>query len=60
MLTSITSVLAKDNVNIENMLNKSKGDYAYTILDVNKCDSAAVAAHIGAVEGIIRVRVIGA
>jgi len=59
MLTSITSVLAKDNVNIENMLNKSKGDYAYTILDVNECDKASVSAHIGAVDGIIRVRIIG-
>ena len=59
MLTSITSVLAKDNVNIENMLNRSKGDYAYTILDVNECDKASVSAHIGAVEGIIRVRIIG-
>ena len=58
MLTSITSVLAKDNVNIENMLNKSKGEYAYTVLDVNKCDVDAVKAHISAVEGIIRVRII--
>ncbi|MBQ8448550.1 MAG: phosphoglycerate dehydrogenase [Clostridia bacterium] len=59
MLTSITSVLAKDNVNIENMVNRSKGDYAYTILDVNECDKASVSAHISAVEGIIRVRIIG-
>ena len=59
MLTSITSVLAKDNVNIENMLNKSKGDYAYTMLDVNDCDKASVSAHISAVDGMIRVRIIG-
>ncbi len=58
MLTSITSVLAKDNVNIENLLNKSKGDFAYTVLDVNECEKEAVLAHISAVEGIIRVRVI--
>ena len=58
MLTSITSVLAKDNVNIENLLNRSKGNYAYTMLDVNECDKASVAAHIGAVDGIIRVRII--
>jgi len=58
MITSVTSVLAKDNVNIENLLNKSKGDYAYTMLDVNECDAASVAEHIGAIEGIIRVRVI--
>lgn len=58
MITSVTSVLAKDNVNIENLLNKSKGDYAYTMLDVNECDAASVAEHIGVIEGIIRVRVI--
>ena len=58
MLTSITSVLAKDNVNIENMVNRSKGNYAYTILDVAKCEKDSVAAHIGSVEGIIRVRII--
>ncbi len=58
MITSVTSVLAKDNVNIENLLNKSKGDYAYTMLDVNECDAASVSEHISAVEGIIRVRVI--
>jgi D-3-phosphoglycerate dehydrogenase len=58
MLTSITAVLAKDNVNIEHLMNKSKGDFAYTILDVNACDVASVSAHIAAVEGIIRVRII--
>ncbi len=58
MLTSMTSVLAKDNVNIENLMNKSKGDFAYSILDVNSCDKKSVSAHIGAVDGIIRVRII--
>jgi D-3-phosphoglycerate dehydrogenase len=58
MLTSMTSVLAKDNVNIENLLNKSKGDFAYSILDVNACDKESVCAHISAIDGIIRVRII--
>jgi D-3-phosphoglycerate dehydrogenase len=58
MLTSMTSVLAKDNVNIENLLNKSKGDFAYSILDVNTCDKESVCAHISAIDGIIRVRII--
>ena len=58
MLTSIPSVLAKDNVNIDKMLNRSKGDYAYTVLDVNECDKASVSSHISAVDGIIRVRII--
>ncbi len=58
MLTSITSAVAKDNVNIENLLNKSKGDLAYTMMDVAKCDIDAVKDHIASLEGVIRVRVI--
>ena len=58
MLTSITAVLAGDHVNIEHLMNKSKGDVAYTILDVNSCDRESVCTHIGAVNGVIRVRII--
>ena len=58
MLTSITSIVAKDNVNIENLLNKSKGQLAYTMMDVEECDTEAVSRHISALEGVIRVRVI--
>lgn len=58
MLTSITAALAKDNVNIEHLMNKSKGDFAYTILDVNECNQESVFSHICAVDGIIRVRMI--
>ena len=58
MLTSITAVLAADHVNIEHLTNKSKGDFAYTILDVNACDKESVCAHIRAVNGVIRARII--
>jgi D-3-phosphoglycerate dehydrogenase len=58
MLTSITSVIAKDNVNIENLMNKSRGEVAYTMLDINSSDLEKVAAHISAIDGVIRVRVI--
>ena len=57
-LTSITSYLGRDNVNIENMLNKSRGEYAYTLLDVAPCDTAKVEEHIREVEGVLRVRII--
>lgn len=57
MITKITGAVSDQNINIENMLNKSRKDYAYTILDVADVDAAAVAA-IEAVEDIIRVRVI--
>ena len=58
MLTAITAIFAQDNVNIENLLNKSRGDYAYTMLDVGAADTSAVAEEIGAIDGVIRVRVI--
>ena len=35
MLTNIMSTLSNDGINVENMTNKSKKDYAYTIVDVN-------------------------
>ena len=58
MLTAITTIFAKDNINIENLLNKSKGDIAYTMLDVNDVDEAVVLKDLDAVDGIIRVRII--
>ena len=58
MLTAITGIIAADNINIENMLNKSRGDYAYTMVDVSDADGEAVTAQISAIEGVIKVRVI--
>lgn len=58
VLSGITSALAADGVNIENMTNKSKGDNAYTVLDVSRAPGEQVAAHISAISGVIRVRVI--
>ncbi len=58
MLTAITGIVAENNVNIENMLNKSRGDYAYTMLDVSDADTQAVTDKIAAIDGTIRVRVI--
>lgn len=58
MLTAITGIFAEDNINIENLLNKSRGDYAYTMLDISKADAEKVTEHINAIDGVIRVRVI--
>lgn len=58
MLTAITTIVAKDNVNIENLLNKSRGDIAYTMLDVNECEISAVENHLSAIDGVIKVRTI--
>lgn len=58
MLTTITGIIADDGVNIENMLNKSRGDYAYTMLDIAAADYDAIEKEIAEIDGIIRVRVI--
>ena len=58
ILTQITGVFADDGVNIENLLNKSRGDYAYTMLDTAAADVETVANEIKAIEGIIKVRAI--
>ena len=56
VLTSITSIISEEGINIENMMNKSKGDYACTILDI--ATHAEVADEIAKIDGVIRVRII--
>ncbi len=51
----LKNVLAELNGNVENMLSKSRGDYAYTIIDVAGADKAD-ADKIASVDGVIRVR----
>ena len=58
MISQVTTAVAECGLNIENMVNKSKGDNAYTMLDIAGEVSDAVVAKLSAVEGIMRVRVI--
>lgn len=59
MISSLSAFFSGKNVNIENMLNKSKKDYAYTLIDIAEKDvDEAIVAGIRDVEGTIRVRVI--
>ena len=58
MLTRIMGVLSDDNINVENMTNKSKGDYAYTLVDVNTRITDEVAGELRAIPNMIRVRVL--
>jgi len=57
-LGQFTSAVAKDNVNISDMLNRSKGEYACTMLDLDSVVSQSVVDAIEAVDGVLRVRVI--
>lgn len=61
VINKITGVISDDHINIANMLNKSKGDFAYTMLDVDEADAANIekmADEIKAMPEVIRVRVI--
>lgn len=58
MVGQITSALAAHGYNIEHMLNKSKGAYAYTMIDLSEKPDDACAAELRAIDGVIRVRVI--
>ncbi len=55
MLSQITDVFTKDNINIENMINKSKGDYAYTMIDTHTEITAAMLDDMKAIDGVIKV-----
>ena len=46
------------NLNIENMVNRSRGDYAYTLIDTNDDVRQDIIERIEAAKGIINVRVI--
>lgn len=58
MIGEISSLLAENSINIHDMLNKSKNDYAYNIIDVDGDVSDEVIEKLQNIEGIITVRVI--
>ena len=57
MIAQISSAVSACNINIEKLNNQSRKDFAYTILDVEAIDDAAIEG-IKAIGGVIRVRVI--
>ncbi|MBR4013413.1 MAG: phosphoglycerate dehydrogenase [Clostridia bacterium] len=58
VVSQITTALGETGANIENMMNKSKGDNAYTVIDVTGDVSDVTIAKLDAIEGVARVRVI--
>ncbi len=57
-LGRFTAAIASENVNIAGLMNKSRGEYAYTMLDLDHHPSADVVEHLKRIEGVVRVRVI--
>ena len=58
ILAQITGTVGNEGINISNLTNQSRGDYAVTILDIDKQVSDDAVKHISQVDGIIKVRVI--
>jgi D-3-phosphoglycerate dehydrogenase len=56
MVGQISTALAEAGLNIHNMVNKSKGDMAYTLVDVDSPVPPGVLDRIGGIEGVLRVR----
>lgn len=56
MLGQISTAMADAGLNIHNMINKSKGEMAYTLVDVDSAVSDAVVAKIAAIKGVLAVR----
>ena len=58
MLGQFTKILADDNMNIADLSNKSKGAYAYTMIDIDSDIPADVEDDLRKIEGVLRVRVL--
>ncbi|MBQ8513795.1 MAG: phosphoglycerate dehydrogenase [Ruminococcus sp.] len=58
MIAAVTTAAASCGLNIENMVNASRGDFAYTMLDLAGAVSDNMVDTLSRIEGIIRVRVI--
>jgi D-3-phosphoglycerate dehydrogenase len=58
LLSRFTTAVAAENINISDMLNRSKGEYAYTMLDIDDHVSEAAVEHLKQIDGVLRVRVI--
>lgn len=58
MLGQISSAMARAGLNIDNMVNRSRGEMAYTLVDTDRAADAATVQSIAAIDGVLSVRVI--
>ena len=50
--------MENNNINISDMTNKSRGDYAYSLLDIDSPVTDAAVEQLKAIEGVLKVRVV--
>lgn len=58
MLSRFTAAFSDEGVNIENMINKSRGEYAYTVIDASAKPSQAALEKIRGIDGVLKVRLV--
>jgi len=56
MIAQITTVCARENININDMINKSKGEWAYTLLDLGIPATEVLIKDLESIEGVVKVR----
>ncbi len=58
MITKFTACFGDEGINITDLVNKSKGEVAYTMLDIEKPADAEIISKLQSIEGVFRVRVV--
>ena len=58
ILSAISTIIGENGINIEDMVNKSKNEYAYTMLNANADIDGSIAEKLSDADGIIKVRVL--
>ena len=58
MIASFTKVFGDNKINISDMTNKSKGEFAYTMLDIESPATEEIVKELNAIDGVYRVRVV--
>ena len=58
MISALTNVFSDEDINIAHMTNKSRGDYAYRIFDIDSESTQSLADKLNAIDGVLKVRIV--
>lgn len=58
MITKFTAVFGQNAINISDMTNKSRGEYAYTMMDIEDAATAEIVKELEKIDGVFRVRIV--
>lgn len=58
IISKYTAVMESNNINISDMTNKSRGDYAYSLMDIDSPVTEAAVEQLKGIEGVLKVRVV--